>query len=150
MKQNYFIYNGKQYVSGTIIIVKDYDRAANCTYETEAVFLYHDLSRNVYAFKFKNKDCVYIYPELSFYNMLVSIAENKIDTNYIYSEFEKPAKQWTLEREMSIDGLLISWIWYIFIMMVGVIFKDRILIWIFASIVFFNYRNKKLKERGLK
>jgi hypothetical protein len=34
----------------------------------------------------------------------------------------------------------IPWIWYIVIMVVGAIFKDRWLIWIFASLVFLGWR----------
>ncbi len=35
----------------------------------------------------------------------------------------------------------IGWIWYIIIMIVGTIFKDRILIWVVASAIFFLWKN---------
>ena len=59
-------------------------------------------------------------------------------------------KSHTFSDELNIDGLLIAWIWYVFIMVVGSIFYDRIGIWIITSVIFFSYRNKKLKEAGYK
>jgi hypothetical protein len=59
-------------------------------------------------------------------------------------------KKHTLTEELSVEGLFIAWIWYIFIMVVAIIFNARIGIWLLASIIFFNYRNKKLKEAGFK
>ena len=35
----------------------------------------------------------------------------------------------------------ISWIWYIIIMVIGLIFKDALMIWIFATAVFFLWKN---------
>lgn len=153
MKQNYFIYYGKSYGSGTTIVVKYYDHIAKITYETEAIFLYYDPKLNAYAFKFKNKDYINIYPGKAFYDIIVSVLENKIDSNYInyiQSCPEISAKKWTLKKELSIDSLLIAWVWYLFIMAIGTIFKGNVLIWIFASLIFFSYRNTKLKERGFK
>ena len=39
------------------------------------------------------------------------------------------------------DDIFIGWIWYILIMVVGVIFRDRLTIWIFATVVFFLWKN---------
>ena len=38
----------------------------------------------------------------------------------------------------------IGWIWYIIIMVVGAIFKDRLLIWIIATAVFFLWKSGKI------
>lgn len=38
----------------------------------------------------------------------------------------------------------IGWIWYIFIMVGGTIFNDRLLIWITATTIFFLWKNGKL------
>lgn len=38
----------------------------------------------------------------------------------------------------------IGWIWYVLIMVVGAIFKDRLLIWLLATTVFFLWKNGKL------
>ena len=39
------------------------------------------------------------------------------------------------------DEIFVGWVWYILIMVVGTIFKDRLTIWIFASAVFFLWKN---------
>ena len=39
------------------------------------------------------------------------------------------------------ESVFIGWIWYIIIMLVGTIFKDRFMIWAFASAVFFLWKN---------
>jgi hypothetical protein len=39
------------------------------------------------------------------------------------------------------DAIFVGWVWYIAIMVVGVIFKDRLMIWVFASAVFFLWKN---------
>ena len=52
--------------------------------------------------------------------------------------------------ELRIDALCIAWVWYIFIMVIGTIFYDRLMIWGFATFVFGLYRDEKLKEAGLK
>ena len=44
---------------------------------------------------------------------------------------DKPAS-WDIE---------VAWIWYIVIMAVAIIFKDRLMIWAFASAVFFLWKN---------
>jgi hypothetical protein len=38
-------------------------------------------------------------------------------------------------------GVEIGWVWYIIIMVVGTIFNDRLMIWIFASLIFFGWKN---------
>mgnify|MGYP003292042507 CR=1 FL=1 len=55
-----------------------------------------------------------------------------------------------LDKTVNIDGLFIAWIWYIAIMLILFIFYDRLVGWIAVSIIFFNYRNKKLREAGFK
>lgn len=37
--------------------------------------------------------------------------------------------------------VFIGWIWYIVIMVVGTIFNDRLMIWVFTSAVFFLWKN---------
>lgn len=41
----------------------------------------------------------------------------------------------------------IAWIWYIIVMAVAVIFNDRVLIWIFASALFFLWKNGFLNNK---
>lgn len=143
--QNYFIYNGKKYYSGTIIKIKYY------TNIEEVVFLGYCPERNKYALKFY-PDRTEWHRKNDFNKVLIEITDkiNKSYENWVQEKEEQMHPKLTAASEMSIDGMLIAWVWYIFIMLVAVIFKECIGIWIFASIVFFNYRNKKLKERGYK
>ena len=39
------------------------------------------------------------------------------------------------------DTIFVGWVWYIVIMLVGIIFKDRLLIWTVASAIFFLWKN---------
>lgn len=50
------------------------------------------------------------------------------------------------EREKSPSwNIDIGWIWYILILAVGAIFKERVLIWVFATIVFFLWKKGFLR-----
>lgn len=44
---------------------------------------------------------------------------------------------------LSDDATVIGFIWYIFIMLFGIIFKARILIWIVATLIFFSWKSQK-------
>ena len=39
------------------------------------------------------------------------------------------------------DDIFVGWVWYIVIMLVGTIFNDRLTIWVFASLIFFTWKN---------
>lgn len=52
--------------------------------------------------------------------------------NYIFGQNRKRPPSWDLE---------IGWIWYIIIMVVGAIFKDRLMIWVCATVYFFLWKN---------
>lgn len=145
MIQNYFIYNGKKYYSGTVIKIEYYQGIK------EVVFLGYRPERKEYAVSFYPDRTVW-YRENDFYKELIDVTDtvNNYYVNWAQKEEERLHPKLTVARELNIDGMLIAWSWYLFIMLVSVIFKDCIGIWILASVVFFNYRNKKLKERGYK
>lgn len=145
MRQNYFIHNGKQYNAGESIVIGFYNLRAGCTCKTDAKFLYYDTATMEYHVEIDKQE--YVYDAGRFYKNLYSEtnprAPTSIATNINHKEY-------TFANELGIDGLFIAWIWYVFIMVVGAIFYDRIGIWILASVIFFDYRNKKLKEAGYK
>lgn len=144
MKQNYFIYNGRQYYSGTVIVIRWFSYLSRSVCDTNAKFLHFDTEANKYFVEIYGK--TYEYTSEEFHR----------DFRGIYGEQSNVTKKQimpkkhTFSDELNIDGLLIAWIWYVFIMAVAVIFYDRIGIWIVASIMFFSYRNRKLKEAGYK
>lgn len=148
MMQNYFIFNGISYYSGTIIKIK---ASNSCVKTTEAVFLGYETDRHKYVLSYEGNKEVW-YPEDFFNDIFIGVTkscdkqyQNWVDTR-IYSHNHSP----TFADELNIDGMFIAWIWYVFIMVVAIIFKDRLVIWIFASIIFFNYRNEKLRKAGYK
>ena len=145
MKQNYFVYNGKKYYSGTILHVLKISDISYKMYRTNAEFLWYDTETKEYNIKIYDKE--YTYNEKRFYNAFVGIYEHTED---VVKTYHKDKRKLTFFEELNIDCLFIAWMWYIFIMVTAIIFYDRIYIWIFASIIFFNYRNKKLKEAGYK
>lgn len=150
MRQNYFIYNGQYYKAGAIIIVHQLDYIAACNRETEATFLYYDTKSNRIAIQIKR--CTHYYTIEMFKNIFVR-ATDKTNMTLVDQEdtrFAMQNREKTFQDELNINGLLIAWIWYIFIMAISIIFKDCIGIWVLASFVFFNYRNRKLKEAGHK
>lgn len=142
MKQEYFVYKGKRYNKGDIIIVEEFCYYSCKLHKTKAEFLYYDAEEKKYALKVYNN--VVIHDEDHF-NMIFCGAYEPVIKNK--ANVTEP-KQLTFKDELNIDGLFLAWLWYVFIMLVAVIFKDCIGIWILASVVFFNYRNKKLKEAG--
>ena len=150
MKQNYFVYNGKKYGTGTIFRIKELEKIYPYKrVEQSAVFISYDPETDRYMFQVgdsKNNS-----PGEFFWRDFVCVTEDvNVDIKQKYQANEIKANNHTFMDELNIDGMLIAWMWYIFIIAVAVIFNERIGIWIFASIVFFRYRNKKLKERGYK
>lgn len=143
MRQNYFVYNGMQYNSGTVIVIRWFSCVSRSLCDTNATFLYFDTDENKYFVDIYGK--TYEYTTKDFYNNFRRVYNKRNNTKQNIAP-----KEHTFIDELENDGLLIAWVWYIFIMMVAVIFYDRIGLWILTSIIFFNYRNKKLKEAGYK
>ena len=145
MKQNHFVYNDKTYFSGTIIKIKQFDYVSRKNTETYATFCHYDTENKLYVCKVYN--CMISYTHSIFNNSIICVTDMVDDKFLEYKIKCKKLKeqQNTFANELKRDDLLIAWIWYIFIMMIAIIFKDRIGIWIFASIIFFNYRKRKLK-----
>lgn len=145
MKQEYFIRNGIRYDKGTIVILLWFNPYARNVYNEKAKFLYYDTDKDEYTFEIWGQ--TFTYPQEIFEHKFVEI----YDPNKVKAPKAQPQpKQHTFSDELKIDGLAVAWVWYVFIMAVAVIFYDRIGIWILASIIFFNYRSKKLKEAGYK
>lgn len=141
---NYFIYNGKVYNSGTIVVIRWCNSMTRSVLNTKAKFICCNPGSKEYILEVYGER--YTYTEDSFYKVLCYIE----DTNHYMNNTQHKVENRTLTDELNIDGLFFAWIWYILIMLIAVVFHARIGIWIFASIVFFNYRSNKLKEAGYK
>lgn len=142
MKQNYFVHNGRQYNTGELIPFRFFDYRVGRSYDTQVKFLYYDTETKEYFIEVYGKE--YNYTENLFYRNMYNVASPRAPAANVNNN------KHTFSDELNIDGLLIAWIWYVFIMLVSIVFHDRIGIWILASIIFFNYRSKKLKEAGYK
>ena len=138
MKQDYVIYKGKRYNSGDQIDILWHTCGYKNAHPYTGIFLDCDEEKDEY--RFVVNDMEYIFNKICFYRIMYDAPPPVI----------KAPKKLTLEKELNIDGLLIAWIWYIVIMAVGTIFNGNIIIWIWASYVFFRYRNRKLREAGYK
>ena len=149
MNQNYFVYNGKRYGPGTIFKIKNPN--SKCYYDTEAqaVFIGCNHDNDFYIFTVYDK--TYRYHKNCFYNSLIEVIGGAdVETASKYMPRSMQNKEYSFRKELDIDGMLIAWLWYVFIVAIGTIFYARIIIWIIASVVFFNYRSQKLKEEGYK
>ena len=152
MIQNYFVHNGQRYYTGTEIIVKQSEKfITGRMVDTKAIFMYFNTDTENFVFKINN--CEHLYPKKMFDKVFVGVGDNVVDCETYKSNIA--ASNITIQQkhkfsdELRIDGMFLAWIWYVFIMAIAVIFRDRIGIWILASIIFFTYRNKKIKEEGL-
>lgn len=144
MKLNYFVYNGNTYYSGTEILIKKWDFYCYVRYPVSATFIEHDVERKEYVLKIYDEECRYSERDF-FFNLCRVIKPHQIEKST-----KIPKKTHTFMDELRIDALCIAWAWYIFIMVIGTIFYDRLMIWGFATFVFGLYRDEKLKEAGLK
>ena len=144
MIQEYFIYNGQKYNAGTVIFIKRFNVYSRSLYNAKAIFQYYNVDNKTYAIQIDNK--TEFCSEENFNRDFCGVYGEIKNHNNGYTS----PKQCTFKNELEIDGLFLAWIWYVFIMVIALIFNDRIAIWILTSVIFFNYRNKKLKECGYK
>jgi hypothetical protein len=147
MKCNYFVHDGKQYNSGTVIRVRMFNHITGKVQEKNAVFIEYDNESKMY--KILVDGIAVEYTERYFNHIFCCIfAKNNTQNKTHTANVQKREKSFT--DELNIDGLGLAWMWYVFIMLVAIIFYDRVVIWVAASVVFFQYRDKKLKEAGYK
>lgn len=132
MRQNYCVINGKRYYTGAVFIVNHFGQ------KTEAAFICYDTDRSKYIFKINN--CICCETHSSLQRKLIS------STNKFNGKVHMPETK--TKKDFEIGGLLLGWMWYIFLMVISAIFKDAIGLWILISVVFFSYRSKKIKEEG--
>lgn len=147
-RELYFVHNGKQYDCGTVVVLKnDYLKV-----QYERVFLCYLVDADAVLYQRKDGGAISSMQGNEFRNNIVE-CKNEICTPMRDSFLQSTSgynRAPTFKEELIDDNLLIVWMWYIFIMVVAIIFKDRIGIWILTSFVFFRYRIRKLRERGFK
>ena len=141
MKQDYVVCRGKKYNSGDTINILWYAHGNRNAYEHTGIFLDCDEEKDEYRLVID--DITYSFNKTSFYRTVY-------DKRNVTQHKNSTQCNTTFKDELNIDGLFIAWVWYVFIMLLAIIFKDCIAIWIITSVIFFRYRNKKLREAGYK
>lgn len=141
MKRDYVIYKGKRYNSGDTIDILWY----KCGYSNKCnhIGTFVDCDEEEDEYRFIVDGITYCFNKACFYRTMK-------DEPLPNETKNKNSHKATFIEELCIDGLLIAWTWYVFIMLVAIIFYDRVVIWVVSSIIFFSYRSRKLKEAGYK
>lgn len=135
MYKDYFVYNGKKYCSGTQIKVFRSDNVYDLAY-----FVYYDDSNDVVwyqmAYTNQRRGC----SMETFLKRLVGV------TGSVNYAFHPPVEKKL--KDYQIPKLFFGWVWYIFIMLLLVIFKNAIIGWVAASVVFFSWRSDVIEKEG--
>lgn len=137
IKNDYFIYNGDKYRAGTQFIMK-YNGE-----EVTARFIRRISSYSIDVVLIGNKQEILRVMSIKDDDLNEKIIEI-IPLNY-YDEMEAHKRYL---KDSQVPELVIGWILYISIMLILLIFKDRIIGWIFVSAYFFSWRHKKREEVG--
>ena len=147
MREKYFIYQGIKYQSGAILKIRPTIGRSNPSPKVfeVATFMFYDT--NLAEYFIKVGGTVYLLKETEFFNILISPTD-KLNDIYIAQVVQDETL--TINKELAIDGMLVAWIWYIFLMGISIILKGVIVYWVIISIIFFRYRDKKLREEGYK
>ncbi len=133
---NYFVVDNKEYYTGTVFIMK----CSNGEY-TKATFICYDTQNKMYCYQPHNSKCNKHWAN---YEVM---QQQFIDiTNEIDNKARIPVKKQMNDR--CIESLPLGWCWYIFLMLLSIVFKDCLGLWVLISIVFFSWRNKKIKTEG--
>lgn len=138
IKNEYFIYNEDKYRVGTQFIMEYKGK------EVTARFINRNSSDSI--------NVILISEDGQKYLMLMSIKDDDLNekiieiipTNY-YDEMEANKRYL---KDSQVPELVIGWILYISIILILLIFKDRIIGWIFVSVYFFTWRHKKKEDVG--
>lgn len=105
--------------------------------------------------KFDKTTCFIRGDDGNLYTISTMIQSPTCDNEYIVQIItpvyykEEPKQIPTNNRNYpSEDSIFIGWILYILIMVVGTIFNERLMIWIFATAYFFLWKNGFMGKRG--
>ena len=127
-----FIYKNELYFPGTKVSIKTRGRTCIASY----------------SHKYLNSDKITVHDFISGHwhimvkdyeldDYIVEIIE-PIRWEDVKGEYHTGLKGGTAPPD---ESVFVGWIWYILIMVVGAIFKERLLIWVFATAVFFLWKN---------
>ena len=137
VKNECFNYNGENHRIGTRFIMKYNDK------EVTARFLNRFDSDNTLGILIENgleRQTITLVKEENLKEVIVEI----LPINW-YTEMDMKKKY---VKDSDMPELVIGWIFYIVIMLILIIFNDRIIGWIAVIIYCFKWRHKKKEEEG--
>jgi hypothetical protein len=127
-----FVYKNKAYKSGTKVLYNGKCILNDEKIDLDNVVVSYMYSNGKYEY-FQDDDNIYMCPLHNFEKYIVQIINNE---NITPPNKETEELYWT-------DEMVTKTIWYVLVMLIGTIFYDRILIWIFATIIWYNSTFKK-------
>ena len=139
MKQFYFVRNGVEYPTGTILHMRGHDVCGKSTV-IKMTFLSYNADKQAYYLMDEYEGKSYMYKEPMFSRDLIEI------TNIMSKSYKVPIIKY--KSDSQIPELCIGWVWYIFIMGFLTIIQDRLISWAITSAIFFTWRNSVLEEKG--
>ena len=122
-----FVYNGIEYDVGTKVKIQTIRYGEQImTLRQGGVTGIEFVGENLYSIPIRSNTS----------NIVIEI----VDPIYVQTQSENDAGKKHRTRPAPWD-VETGWIWYVIIMIVGAIFKDRLLIWAVASAIFFLWKN---------
>ena len=151
-RQYYFMYNNNRIECGTILKFKLIPNFDKTYFGEEVTFLWYNSKEDVYWIMYSSFRGVNTRGIMgdNFKKFLIE-PTNKVN-QYVIEQHEKVEenRKLTFSKELKLDGMAYAWIWYIFLMGITTIFVGNIYYWIVISVIFFSYRERKIKEGGYK
>ena len=139
MEKTYFLYNGIKYYVGTIIEVRE-DHRELFNYWSVVKFVKCD-DAGMYYFSS-------LHDIWTLYTLSAGQLQLCID-KVLKAQLDIPVQDNRMEPQY-IDGIVEAWTWYLLAMFGAPFVKgigNVIIIWVFASIVFFTWRNNKINRK---
>lgn len=136
-KENPFIFNDRPYYVGTIVSINEAWKH-KVGFNSILKFVWYNSDEDAYCFT-TLQDNWNIY-KLSNEQILMYV-ESILNDNKMEVKNQDINPQY-------IDGIVSAWIWYILIMLFAVFLQgvtNVILVWVIATIIFFNWRQNKIK-----
>lgn len=132
MYRNYFVVDGEKYYTGTIFTLNEMGK------EVEATFICYDTEHNRYIYRIDG--CTWRSSDKYFQKFFIAVTDKRDSKEHM------PVKK--KMNEFNISGMFLGWVWYIFLMLIIVLFRERIGLWILTTAVFFSWRSNKIKKEG--
>lgn len=140
LRLGFFEYNNNNYPSGTKVLYNGVGFLNDKEILLSNVVVEFLYQESGWCFKYNNN--IYRCKDYNYEKYIVKIIYDKQNDMVQRSEVNKH----TAKEVVWTDGMVTATLWYVFIMLFGTIFYARIGIWIFATIIWWNYIQKNKIE----